>query len=444
MCSKTTIGWSSPTAAPNWSPPTAALVHVDRDADVRVDVDVQLRLVRGRLRHPHRRRRRPRSTWPRRSAASRLEPRGEYQITARDLDGDTTIAAFAGRAAARAAGDRSADRRRRRAARSIRAICEPRWSRVGSRADAFSDWSERRRRRHATRARHAAAASRAHGICAGVCRLRPVGHPADLRPGVVPVGRARLAPVRQWLLALHPLRLDLDRQRPVGAGRCITTDAGAVTPRAAGTGFRNARGARRGWAGPSTPTTSAGRRSAGIPGRSSTSSVGARVGPLRSVGRQLVDPAAFRASAAAVRSGATTPTCSGCPDRCSAASCRRSDRAARARRVGTASAAGPRVWPAGAGAAAATRMRRPPRRVARRRRRDPRRGRAPRGQFAGAGSRRDDASDGSPTRRVIRAWRRSGGAGRAVRAPDDDPAQPALSRPVPVIAQGAEPAAPSR
>jgi hypothetical protein len=119
-----------------------ALVHVDRDADLRIDDDGTLRLVRGRLRI--------------RTALEgtaldlvtpvgrvRLEPRGEYQITARDLDADVTIAAFAGSAAVSLPATDlpiAADDEVAIAPRGL----EPRWSRAGRRADAFSDWSDRR------------------------------------------------------------------------------------------------------------------------------------------------------------------------------------------------------------------------------------------------------------------------------------------------------------
>ncbi len=119
-----------------------ALVHVDRDADLRVDGDGTLRLVRGRLRI--------------RTAADgaaldlatpvglvRFEPRGEYQISARDLDGDVTIAALAGRAAVTLAATDLPVAADDEVAIDPR-LLEPRWSRAGLRADAFTDWSDRR------------------------------------------------------------------------------------------------------------------------------------------------------------------------------------------------------------------------------------------------------------------------------------------------------------
>jgi hypothetical protein len=118
------------------------LVHVDRDADLRVDDDGTLRLVRGRLRI--------------RTAVDgnalelatpvgrvRVEPRGEYEITARDLDGDVTIAALAGRAAVALPATDLPIATDDAVAIDPRGL-EPRWSRVSIRADAFSDWSDRR------------------------------------------------------------------------------------------------------------------------------------------------------------------------------------------------------------------------------------------------------------------------------------------------------------
>ena len=74
-----------------------SIVHLDRDTDTRVDLGVRLRLVRGRLLvHT------PRDADPFEVATPagvvRMEPDGEYDLAAGDLDGDTVIAAIRGRA----------------------------------------------------------------------------------------------------------------------------------------------------------------------------------------------------------------------------------------------------------------------------------------------------------------------------------------------------------
>jgi hypothetical protein len=118
-----------------------AIVHVDRDADLWIDADARLRIVRGRIVVRTSTSTAIDVTTP--VGIVRLEPRGEYLITARDLDGESTIAAIAGRATlALAAADvpiAAADE----LAIDPRGL-EPRWSRLGARRDAFTDWAERR------------------------------------------------------------------------------------------------------------------------------------------------------------------------------------------------------------------------------------------------------------------------------------------------------------
>jgi uncharacterized membrane protein YgcG len=119
-----------------------ALVHVDRDADVQIGDDGRLRLTRGRLL----------IRTPANASALdvmtpvgmvRLEHGGEYQLTARDLDGDVTIAAVRGHAAlALASGDVPV------AASDEVSIdprgMQPRRARLALRPDAFTDWADRR------------------------------------------------------------------------------------------------------------------------------------------------------------------------------------------------------------------------------------------------------------------------------------------------------------
>lgn len=117
-----------------------ALVHVDRDADVRVE-DGRLRLVRGRM--------------VVRTAldsplelltpvgVARLEAQGEYELTARDLDGDTTLAAARGRATLALAGRDVPIAADDEVAVDPRGL-DPRWARLGARRDAFTDWAARR------------------------------------------------------------------------------------------------------------------------------------------------------------------------------------------------------------------------------------------------------------------------------------------------------------
>ena len=74
-----------------------SLLHLDRGTDTRIDLGVRLRLVRGRL-LVHM----PRDADPFELATPaglvRLEPDGEYDLAAGDLEGDTVIAAIHGRA----------------------------------------------------------------------------------------------------------------------------------------------------------------------------------------------------------------------------------------------------------------------------------------------------------------------------------------------------------
>ena len=128
----------------------------------------------------------------------RLEPRGEYEITARDLDGASMVAAIAGRATLALADDRRADRRRRRGVdRSARS----RATLVARRCPArrLHRLGQPARERHGVRAAIAAAAGRAHRVRARLRGPWPVGHVADLRGGVVSDRGARLAAVRQRL-----------------------------------------------------------------------------------------------------------------------------------------------------------------------------------------------------------------------------------------------------
>ena len=119
-----------------------ALVHVDRDADLQIDDDGRLRLARGRLlvRTP--------ATAAALDLATpvgvvRLEPGGEYHVTARDLDGDVTIAALSGRATLALASTDVPIAANDEVSIDPRAM-EPRRSRVALRADAFTDWADRR------------------------------------------------------------------------------------------------------------------------------------------------------------------------------------------------------------------------------------------------------------------------------------------------------------
>jgi uncharacterized membrane protein YgcG len=127
------------------------VVHVAEGSDVRIDDAVRLRIDRGRL-------------LVRTSAAAaaldvatpvgivRLDPRGEYEIAARDLDGDTAIATYAGYALlAHGPTDLPI------AVDSEVAIdprgAPPRFTRAGVRHDAFTDWAAGRM----NEMRHAAA-----------------------------------------------------------------------------------------------------------------------------------------------------------------------------------------------------------------------------------------------------------------------------------------------
>ncbi len=118
-----------------------SLVHVDRGSDLRIDRE-RLGIVRGRI-------------VVRTSAVAepldvttpvgmvRLEPRGEYQITARDLDGVSVVAAIAGRATLALASSDVLIAAGDEVLVDPRGL-EPRWSRAGARRDGFSDWASRR------------------------------------------------------------------------------------------------------------------------------------------------------------------------------------------------------------------------------------------------------------------------------------------------------------
>ncbi len=119
-----------------------SLVHVDRDSDVHIENGARLRLVRGRVLV---------RTTPASSPLDlatpvgvvRFAPRGDYEIAVRDLDGATVIAARTGHATLT-----QADRDVPIAADDELWLDprggEPRWTRVGTRRDAFIDWAEAR------------------------------------------------------------------------------------------------------------------------------------------------------------------------------------------------------------------------------------------------------------------------------------------------------------
>ena len=118
-----------------------SLVHLDRSTDARVEPGGRLRLIRGRLiAHT------PRGADPLEIAVPagvlRLEPDGEYDLAASDLDGDTVMAAIHGRAVFED-GDRSlpisADDELRLDPRERR----PRWARAAP-PDVFRHWANAR------------------------------------------------------------------------------------------------------------------------------------------------------------------------------------------------------------------------------------------------------------------------------------------------------------
>ena len=118
-----------------------SLVHLDCDTDIRIDLDVRLRLVRGRIAvHT------PRGGDPVELATPaglvRLQPDGEYDLTANDLDGDTVVVALRGRAVLED-GDQdvpiAADDELRVDPRDRR----PRWARAAP-PDVFRRWSRSR------------------------------------------------------------------------------------------------------------------------------------------------------------------------------------------------------------------------------------------------------------------------------------------------------------
>jgi hypothetical protein len=119
-----------------------SLLHVDRDTDAHVDRDGRFRVVRGRIivRTPA-------------DAAVveigtpvgvlHLAPRGEYEIRARDLDGPSDLATRAGQATL-VQTDRDLPIGPDDELSLEPRGGEPRWARIGSRRDAFTDWSAAR------------------------------------------------------------------------------------------------------------------------------------------------------------------------------------------------------------------------------------------------------------------------------------------------------------
>ncbi len=118
-----------------------ALVHLDRNTDARVDLGVRLRVVRGRIIiHT------PRDSGPLEVATPagvvRLEPGGEYDLAASDLDGDTVISAVQGRAALED-GDRDVPIATDDQARFDPRDRRPRWARAAP-PDEFRHWAAAR------------------------------------------------------------------------------------------------------------------------------------------------------------------------------------------------------------------------------------------------------------------------------------------------------------
>jgi hypothetical protein len=118
-----------------------SLAHIDRESDVRVDLGVRLRLVRGRMIvHTADGDETLLVSTP--AGPVRLDPRGEYDLSADDLRGDTVVAVERGRAALVVA-DSETPIEAGTAVRIDPRDRRLRWER-GVFADAFSDWSRRR------------------------------------------------------------------------------------------------------------------------------------------------------------------------------------------------------------------------------------------------------------------------------------------------------------
>ncbi len=118
-----------------------SVAHLDRHTDVRVDLGVRLRLVRGRIVvHTPRDGDRLELVIP--AGVVRLEPDGEYDLAAADLEGDSVVAVVRGRAVLEhddQAVPVAADDELRLDPRDRR----PRWARVAP-PDVFRDWSRAR------------------------------------------------------------------------------------------------------------------------------------------------------------------------------------------------------------------------------------------------------------------------------------------------------------
>ncbi|MGD9905557.1 MAG: DUF6600 domain-containing protein [Vicinamibacterales bacterium] len=117
-----------------------AIAHVETGTDLTIDGD-RVRLVRGRLIV------RTGSAAPLEIdtpvGLARLEAHGEYDLTARDLDGDTSVAAVRGRATLSLASTDLPIAADDQVAVDPRGL-EPQWTRWADRRDTFTAWAERR------------------------------------------------------------------------------------------------------------------------------------------------------------------------------------------------------------------------------------------------------------------------------------------------------------
>ena len=191
-----------------------SLVHVDRDTDLHIENGARLRLVRGRVLV---------RTTPAGSPLDlatpvgvvRFAPRGDYEIAVRDLDGATVIAARAGHATLT------------QAERDVPIAAddelwldprggEPRWTRVGTRRDAFIDWAEARVAEMRT-------SSSSQPLPVELAAYAPTFEEYgqwDTLPvygaAWFPRVGAGWRPYAQGIVAAHAARLDLDRSASVG------------------------------------------------------------------------------------------------------------------------------------------------------------------------------------------------------------------------------------
>ena len=190
-----------------------SLVHVDRETDLRIDPGVRLRLVRGRI-VVHTTGDGELIVVATPAGLVRLDTRGTFDVSANDLGGDTAVAVLEGRASLLGS-DRDLPIGTGDELRIDPRDLQPRWARATP-PDAFRTWAD-------GRAADAARAVRGTPVPAYLtpyaAQLSTHGQWDTIAPyGAVwlPTAGPRVAPLYQRLVALHAVRVDVDRRRSLG------------------------------------------------------------------------------------------------------------------------------------------------------------------------------------------------------------------------------------